>query len=136
MARGRRPTAPAPASVRGEPRLPSSYRPDSARCFSPFANWVNDGPRSGIERQIIGSIGPVYVELVAGLAYRDRRTWITGRVRGTARRPNLRTHVVRAGGGLGPGHGLGAAQGRMERGLTLFRCRKLSVGVRSLDKMI
>src|SRR5205807_7403531 len=92
------------------PSHDSRQRPDSARCVSPFANWVNDGPRSGIERQIIGSIGPVYVELVAGLAQRDRRTWITGRVRGTARRPNLRTHTVRPGGELGPGHGLGAAQ--------------------------
>jgi hypothetical protein len=36
------------------------YRASSARAFSPRANCSNDGPRSGIERQINGSSGPVY----------------------------------------------------------------------------
>src|SRR5205807_719138 len=32
----------------------------SARAFRPFANCWKEGPRSGIEGQIIGSSGPVY----------------------------------------------------------------------------
>src|SRR5579864_665063 len=32
----------------------------SARCFKPLANCAKDGPRSGIERQISGTSGPVY----------------------------------------------------------------------------
>jgi hypothetical protein len=36
------------------------YRVSSARAFSPRANCSNAGPRSGIERQISGSSGPVY----------------------------------------------------------------------------
>ena len=48
----------------------------SQRAFNPFANCSNEGPRSGIERQIIGSIGPVYssrmVNLVASPSLRER----------------------------------------------------------------
>ena len=44
-----------------------NYEVLSARLFSPDANCWNDGPRSGIERQIIGRRGPVYSSRIVNL---------------------------------------------------------------------
>src|SRR4051794_10095580 len=52
--------APVRIAERVERIIGRCYHALSTRCFSPSANFWNDGPRSGIDLKIRPAIGPVY----------------------------------------------------------------------------